>query len=129
MDRDASLKEIRMQLELEVLSDKTQEELFMHLTLRPILKFQNDLIMQLIRSSKQINFDLLDGKQKNESEKRAYFTSWLQKNSKLKAVLIGSIVGLFNQEELANYLNQHKEIDKRITEMIITRFISQMESA
>lgn len=126
MDRSASVMLLRPAVEISIHGEKNAEEQFMHQTLRPVLKFQHDLICQLLKAEQHIDLNLLGGKNKTESEKRAYLNAYTRKNAGLKNTLLGAIIGLFGQEEIAYYLENRKGINKRIIEMAVTRFLSEM---
>jgi hypothetical protein len=127
-DRDQKLAQLLPELQLEINGDKFSEELFMHNTLRPILKFQHSMICSIFKAEQHLNIELLSGKQKTLTEKRSYLIDFLQKNNKLKHRLLGTIIGLFTTEALNEYFQMRREIDKRINEMLITRFLSEFES-
>jgi hypothetical protein len=125
MNRDEALHGIRPEITIELIGVKNEDEQFMHETLRPILKFQHQLIVQFLKNEQNLPLESLNGKQRSNSEKRTLITNFLQKNNKLKATLLGFAIGMFQQSELATYFLNKKAIDKRIIEMIITRFLSE----
>jgi len=125
MNRDEALHGIRPEITIELIGVKNDEEQFMHETLRPVLKFQHQLIVQLVKNEKTLPIDSLNGKQRTNSEKRKLITDFFQKNQKLKTSLIGIIIGMFHPSEFETYLLRKKAFDKRIVEMIITRFLSE----
>ena len=125
MDRNKSISSILPALNIEENGTKSTEESFMHSTLRPILKFQHTLIVSLFTAEVHLNHEMLSGANSTATEKRTYLTDFLQKNNKLKQQLIGVIVGLFSSDELITYLSMRKVVDKRITDMIITRYLSE----
>ncbi len=122
--RDEAIIALRPTLAITEMEMNTAEEKFMHATLRPILKLQDPIIHSLFRAEELLNLDSLEGKQKNEAEKRAYLVHYIQKNNKLKTLLIGVIIGILSQDEFDFYLTKRKTIDKRIIEMSVTRFLS-----
>lgn len=125
MNRDEALHGIRPEITIELIGVKNEEEQFMHETLRPVLKFQHQLIVRLVKNEKTLPIDSLNGKQRTNAEKRKLITDFFQKNQKLKTSLIGITIGMFHQSELETYLLHKKAFDKRIVEMIITRFLSE----
>lgn len=125
MKRGEALHGIRPEITIELIGVKNEEEHFMHETLRPVLKFQHQLIVKLLESEKMLNLEALSGKQKTNAQKRELITSFLQKNTKVKTLLLGLVIGMFHENEFDAYLLQKKAIDKRIVEMIITRFLSE----
>jgi hypothetical protein len=95
-------------------------ENFQNTTLRPILKFQNDLIMDLF-----LNFNTIEIP-KNALEKEIFVKNIIQKNIVLKNKFIGLIIGLFTKMEFEFYLNNQTEVNKRISQLITKRIIDQI---
>lgn len=113
----------------EILGDNTQqslpEEKFQNITLRPILKFQNDLFVQVF-----INYAI---KQKNVfftlsiEKKLQYIENVIQKDIKLRNSLKGIIIGLFSIEEYLEYIKNSSNLNKRMMQMLIERLKSQIQ--
>lgn len=122
MNRDNLLLNLRPKIDIVIDGSKSDLELFMHQTLRPTLKFQDFLIRKKI--SKHPFIGQVDLKQKDEVKQRESLKLFLAKNQALRNQLIGVISALFTEKETLFYLEHEKEIDKRIVEMIITRFLS-----
>ncbi|MFT5823079.1 MAG: hypothetical protein ACI8ZM_004339 [Crocinitomix sp.] len=99
---------------------------FMHTTLRPVLKQKHDTLCAIIRDNKNLNTD--DFSAENELRNTATLKQFMQKNTELRSVLIGTIIGSFTTEELEFYLQNQKEAKRRIVEMIITRFLSEFKN-
>ncbi|MFM7682913.1 MAG: hypothetical protein ACKO7P_09215 [Bacteroidota bacterium] len=97
-------------------------EAFQNEVLRPILKYQNDLILSLTNKEplfqKQISH-VLTIDQKSDCIKRFFL---LQPN--YKHFLIGQICGLLTTSEFDFYLQSKKDIDKRISNMLLDRILS-----
>ena len=120
-DHNQSLLELRPIIDIEFNGDKTPEELFMHETLRPILKFQHDKIIQIIESAPHFNTVQF---RSNSEENTKQLKQFIANNSPLKMQLIGIVIGLMTDKELAFYLENSSSILKRIIEMSIVRYIS-----
>ena len=99
---------------------------FMHATLRPILKQKHDILCAVIRNNKILNTNILASK--TELQNMALLKQFFQKNAALKNVLIGIIIGSFTIEELEFYFQYQKESNRRILEMIIARFLSEFQN-
>ena len=97
---------------------------FMHRTLRPVLKQQHDIICTIIWNDR--NLIKTDFSIETALRNTAYLKTFMQKNIELRSVLIGSIIGNFTLEELEFYLQNQKDANRRIIEMIITRFLSTL---
>ena len=105
--------------------DPASEAYFQNEVLRPILKFQNDLFVQVLK-----NYFL---KHKNSFyslslEKRLlYIENALQKDIKSRNVLKGIIIGQFTLEEYHSYRSKSAALNKRMMQMLIQRYQSQIQ--
>ncbi|MBT5974386.1 MAG: glyoxalase [Flavobacteriaceae bacterium] len=105
--------------------DPASEAYFQNEVLRPILKFQNDLFVQVLK-----NYFL---KHKNSFyslslEKRLlYIENALQKDIKFRNVLKGIIIGQFTLEEYHFYRSKSAALNKRMMQMLIQRYQSQIQ--
>jgi hypothetical protein len=106
---------------LETLSEET----FQNDTLRPILKFQNDLLIDVF-----INYAV---KQKglfftlSPDKKEKYIENVIQKDIKFRNALKGMIIGLFTVEEYSNYIKNSSSLNKRMMTLLIERYRSQIQ--
>lgn len=122
MKRNEHLLGLRPTIDIEITKNKSDLELFMHQTLRPVLKFQDFYISEkIVKHPFILQVDL---KQSDEVKRRESLKHFLAKNTALRNQLIGAITALFIDKEIAFYLENEKQIDKRIVEMVITRFLS-----
>ena len=118
------------QLRITILNAKVNDamhadECFQNNTLRPIIKFQNDLIIEVFRSyikkRKSVFYTL-------SLEKRIeYIKKSLQKDTKLQYLLKGLVVGLFTVNEYLEYTNNTSALNKRIMSLIKERLISHLQ--
>ena len=111
-----------------VLSDGMSEaERFQNTTLRPILKFQNDLLVavfrQYIRQRKNVFASL------SRARKEAYIDHALHHDLRFRDGLIGTIVGQFTVEEYGRYLEQENELRRRIVDLLARRLKDQILDA
>ena len=123
MNRDEQLHKWRPKIKLKIEDDKSEIEHFMHSVLRPVLKFQNEVILLLIQTAP--HFSRLTWIQDSEEENRIAVNDFIQKNTVLKNQLLGTVLGMMKTFEIAFYLEHEKELKKRIIEMCVTRFHSQ----
>jgi hypothetical protein len=101
-----------------------RDELFQNEVLRPILKFQNPLLIDYFIhqciSYKSLYFKLqIEGKIK-------YINQLLIKNQNLKNTYVGIIVGSMTVDEFKMYLLNKNHFNKRILDMISKRLIDQI---
>lgn len=103
----------------------SDNESFQNDVLRPILKFQNEIIILyfnhfLIES--KIDFQKL-----KHSHKITKVHDLFKTNIQFKQFSLGLIVGYFSSVEFEYYVENKKEINKRIIAMLIERICSQLE--
>ena len=123
--RDSYLKSLRPDiLTKKINADMSSEEYFQNTVLRPIIKFQNDLLisvfLQFCKKYKNIFFDL------STEKKILYIESVITKDSKLKASFRNLIIGLFSIYEYYEYLKNASALNKRMTGIIKERLISNV---
>ena len=97
---------------------------FQNKVLRPILKFQNDLIINLFikysHNKKQV-FKILELEVKEK-----VIDDNFKKNSSLRQLLLGSVIAFFTSDEFITYDNFTYEINKRIFSMLKARLKDQL---
>jgi hypothetical protein len=123
--RGTLLKKIRP--EIKSVNTKAQSldiETFQNETLRPILKFQNDLLLEVYRQYiaqyKNAFYEL------HELQKPDYINHSLKANHTFRNLMIGTVIGLFSVEEYLYYVGQSSVINKRIISMLVQRYQDQM---
>ena len=126
-DRTSLLLAIRPNLNFIDKELNTKEiETFQNDVLRPILKFQNNLLLQIfIDYVKQYNgvfFNL------SNHEKMSYIQQALSANQRLRSFILGTIVGLFTVEDYSYYRLNVSALNKRIITMAIQRLQNQLDS-
>jgi len=126
LKRDEKIVSIRPKLNLELNEIDVEVALFMHKTIRPVLKFQHNSICSIIENTQ--HFNLLKIGEITPSKRLSVFNQFIGKNQSLKNRLIGTTIGLFTTEEIAFYFLNEKALNKRIIDMTITRFLSTIES-
>ena len=120
MRTNEQLIQLRPQIQKE--NDESNDlERFQNEVLRPILKFQNDLFQ--IEWWQSGHFEFIQSIE-NPSSKRSTLSTFLAKNPMLFNRYVGMACGLFTDAEFKFYLSQKPLVDKRIKELLITRFLS-----
>lgn len=123
--RDTHVLELRGETFGTITSQSSCEEIFQNRTLRPILKTQNDLFIQVF-----INYAI---KQKNAffsltpEKKMSYIENVIQRDIKFRNALKGMIIALFTLEEYADYIRISSNLNKRMINMLVERLKSQMQ--
>ncbi|WMW78862.1 glyoxalase [Flavobacterium sp. 20NA77.7] len=105
------------------LASSLPEEKFQNQTLRPILKWQNELLLEVFRNyaSKQkgVFFSL------SPEKKEAYIENVIQKDIKFRNTIKGIVIGLFSLEEFQDYIKNSSNLNKRMMNLVIERLKSQ----
>ena len=125
MERDEFLKKYRGEILGEVGEHSTAGEIFQNHILRPILKLQNELFLEVFKNyfdSNKRNLLTL-GTEKISLE----ITNAVQNDTKFRNLLIGIVVGLFTIDDYQRYIKDKSALNKRITSMIIERICSQLQ--
>lgn len=122
MERNSQLVGLRPAIHAEE-GLQTVIERFQNEVLRPILKFQNTLLLTVFKHYCQ--------KQKvvwhnlSEQEKLAFIENALKKDNQIRRYCQGMIVGLFTESEISQYFEEEDAINKRIITLLIERLASQ----
>ena len=124
--RDLQLLDIRPEIASIKISDTmSKEERFQNLTLRPIIKLQNDLFVAIFRN--------YITKHKNEfyeltlDKRMHYIDNALHKDIKFRNAHKGIIIGLFTMEEYILYIENSSALNKRMINMTIQRLQSNIQ--
>ena len=123
--RDSALLEIRGEKIGFVNNQSSSEEKFQNETLRPILKLQNELFIQVFINyaikQKSIFFSL------SPEKKLYYIENVIQKDLKFRNSLKGMVIGFFTLNEYAEYVLNSSSLNKRMMNMLIDRIKSNMQ--
>lgn len=123
--KDEAILELRKSAIGIINEDSSAEERFQNQTLRPILKLQNELLLEVFinyaKIQKGVFFEL------SLSKKQLYIENALQKDLKFSNSLKGMIIGLFTIAEYKEYSLNTSNINKRIWNLLMERFKSQMQ--
>ncbi len=126
IDRDERLLRQRPDLPVSKIKDNmSSEEYFQNAVLRPILKFQNDILIEVFKTyiskRKNVYYTL------NQNQKLNYVTHSIQKDIKFRNQLKGMIVGLFSLEEYELYKENSSALNKRMMNLMIQRIQNQLQ--
>ncbi len=125
-DRSTKLLKVRPEIKTtQINTMMSDEERFQNETLRPILKMQNELLIEMfknyIKKHKNTFYEL-------SLEKRLqYIENAIQKDIKFRSALKGIVVGLFTVEEYTIYIAKASALNRRITNMIVKRLKDQLQ--
>jgi hypothetical protein len=126
INREENILAIRPILEnAKVNTDTLHAEAFQNRTLRPIAKFQNDLLIEVfkvyIQYRKNKFYEL------NLENKQKYIEDAVKKDAKLRRQVQGIFIGLFTVEEYKAYSMDYKSFNKRINNLSIERLKSNIQ--
>lgn len=123
--RDNTVLEIRGETLGTINSQSSLEEIFQNRTLRPILKLQNDLFIQVFINyaikQKKVFFSLTPEK------KMVYIENVIQRDIKFRNSLKGMVIAFFTLDEYAEYIQNSSNLNKRMMNMLIERLKSQLQ--
>lgn len=100
-----------------------EAEQFQNTVLRPILKMQNELILAVYKHYLQKRRVKYDGMSKEQ--RLAWIERSLQKDNRLRGVLLGTVVGQFTLDEWHAYCADESELKRRIFNLMTQRLQSQ----
>lgn len=103
----------------------SNEERFQNITLRPILKMQNDLFVEVFKN--YINKHKNDFYAFSVEKKLLFIENAIQKDIKFRNALKGMVIGLFTVEEYVEYIKNSSNLNKRMMNMVIERLKSQVQ--
>ena len=125
-ERAQLLKSIRPEILATTINDAmSAEERFQNLVLRPIIKFQNDLLIivfkNYIKKHKNVYLEL------SLEKRQDYIENAIHKNMKFRNSIKGMIIGQFTSEEYFIYSENSSALNKRMMNIVKERFLSQMQ--
>ena len=124
--RSSHLLKIRPVLQkARVNAETSDDEYFQNVTLRPIIKFQNGLLIEVfknyIRKHKNKYYEL------SLERRLEYIENAIQKDIKFRNSLKGMIIGQFTVEEYQVYIKNSSALNKRMMNMVIGRLKDQVQ--
>lgn len=126
MNRSTDLLRCRPEISTAVFFDSmSSDEHFQNKTLRPIIKMQNDLLIEVFKNyiskHKNVFYDLSVEKQID------YIENAIHKDMKFRNSLKGMIIGQFTVEEYKIYILNSSALNKRMMNIVKERLISNIQ--
>jgi len=127
IDRDLDLKRIRPDFMTTTINDDmSTEERFQNLVLRPIIKLQSDLFIEVFKNyvakHKNVFYDL-------SVEKRIdYIGNTIHKDMKFRNSVKGMVIGMFTVEEYKLYIQNSSALNKRMMNIAKERLIDNVQA-
>lgn len=123
--RNQFLKEFRGDMQGTINAQSSADEFFQNQTLRPILKLQNDLFLEVFIN--YIDKSKTDFNHLSIDKKIKFIENSIQKDIKFRNSLKGMVIGLFTIEEYISYTKNSSSLNKRMMGMLVERLKSQMQ--
>lgn len=98
---------------------------FLHLTLRPVLKLQNDLLLAAVADFAADHHIPLA--KASLPDQQRLLAELLARNTKLRYTLVGLVTACFTGEEYAFYRQHRGEVKRRLHELAQRRVLDQTE--
>jgi len=125
-DRSTELLRFRPLLpNARVTDEMSRDEQFQNATLRPIIKFQNTLLIAAFRNYVQKHKNYFHGL--TLLKKLEYIEHAIQKDMKFRNSLKGMVIGQFTVEEYETYILNSSALNKRMMNMVIERLKDQVQ--
>jgi hypothetical protein len=124
--RDSVLLNLRPKINSAIVnSNMSDEEIFQNRTIRPIVKLQNDILIQVfkhyIEKHKNVFYDLPIDKRLD------YIENAIHKDMKFRNSLKGIIIGMFTTKEHNEYTNNSSALNKRMMSIVKERLKSNVQ--
>ena len=124
--RSSLIKSIRPQVSNSTLNDNmSQDERFQNMVLRPIIKHQNTLFIEVFRNyitkHKSVFYDL------SLEKRQHYIENAIQKDMKLRNSMKGMIIGLFSVDEYLEYITNSSALNKRMMHLVKDQLLGQIQ--
>jgi hypothetical protein len=124
-NRDEGLLSLRPGILGEIHPQSSAEETFQNTTIRPVLKFQNDLFIEAF-----INYAIKQKKQfftLTTEKKLSYIENAIHKDEKFRNALKGMIIAVFTVAEYKEYIKNSSNLNKRMMNLLIERLKDQVQ--
>ncbi len=126
MSRSHLLLNIRPEIvSARIHENMSADESFQNKTLRPIIKLQNDLFIEVFKNyitkHKNVFYELSLEKQLD------YIENAIHKDMKFRNSLKGMIIGQFTVEEYSLYIKNSSALNKRMMNIVKERLISNIQ--
>lgn len=117
---DAALLALRPVVPTETTDAQGTVGAFLHATLRPVLKLQNDLLLAVVADFVRDHHISL-----RPTDQHHQLTELLGRNTKLRYTVVGLVTGVFTADEYAFYRQHRSELNRRLLEMALRRVLDQ----
>ncbi|MCF8714201.1 glyoxalase [Joostella atrarenae] len=124
--RTADLLSVRPEIPSAIIYDTmSKDERFQNATLRPIIKLQNDLLIEAFKNYAQKHKGIFFT---YTLEKRfQYIENAIQKDIKFRNSLKGMVIGQFTVDEYNIYIENSSALNKRMMNIVVERLKDQIQ--
>jgi hypothetical protein len=125
-DRSTNLNQIRPIISSALIYDtKRTDERFQNITLRPVIKLQNELFIEVFKNyvskHKNVFYELSLSKQLD------YIENAIHKDMKFRNSLKGMVIGQFTIEEYEIYIKNSSDLNKRMMNLVKERLVDHIQ--
>jgi len=125
--RNQNLLQIRPDILTATINDNmSSDERFQNMTLRPVIKMQNDLFIEVfknyIRKHKNLFYDL------SLEKKLDYVENAIHKDMKFRNSVKGMVIGQFTTDEYILYTENSSALNKRMMNIVKERLLSNVQA-
>jgi hypothetical protein len=126
LDREAQMIAQRPELPNARLTEgMSPDERFQNLTLRPIAKYQHDLLIDVFKNYIVKRKNVFHGL---KADKRVdYIENAVNRDQKFRNMLKGIIIGQFTLQEYQIYIKNSSALNKRMMNIVRERLISDIQ--
>ena len=124
--RSENLLRVRPQIPSALIFENmTRDERFQNQTLRPVIKLQNELLVEAFKNyankHKGVFFEM------TLEKKMHYIENAIQRDIKFRNSLKGMVIGQFTVEEYLTYIENSSALNKRMMNMVIERLKDNLQ--
>ena len=124
--RDSQLIALRPEIPSAQVNDSmSADEQFQNGTLRPVVKLQNDLLVEAFRNyitkHKNVFYNL------TIERRMEYIANAIQKDMKFRNSLKGMVIGQFTLDEYRTYIQNSSALNKRMMNLVRERIQSNIQ--
>ena len=124
--RQSNLKSIRPEISSSTINDTMcSDERFQNRVLRPIIKLQNDLFIEVFKN--YVNKHKCSFYDLSTEKKIIYIENSVQRDVKFRNSLKGIVIGLFTVEEYLLYIQNSSALNKRMMGIVKDCLISNIQ--
>ncbi|MBJ6368686.1 glyoxalase [Snuella sedimenti] len=124
--RHLNLKSIRPEVPEATINDSmSSDERFQNQVLRPVIKLQNDLLIEVFKNYANKHKSVFYGL---KLDKRIdYIENAIQRDMKFRNSLKGIVIGQFTVEEYLIYIQNSSALNKRMMQLVKERLINNIQ--